>query len=237
MLSAHQKETACSATASCAVGNPTEPKVQGLLVILSYFCVFYLEIMEKEDKDKKKPAPKKSVVKWKWCIKILLITFVLSFCFSILSELILSSTKSLLTTIISVVILILFIAIAIICDMIGVAVASADIAPFMAMASKKVKGAKETIKLLQNADKASSFFCDIIGDACGIICGTIGASIIAIISLNGQVWQIVLGAVMSAVIAAITVFGKAIGKAIAIQHSENIVFRVGKFISIFKKDK
>lgn len=193
--------------------------------------------MEKEEKEKKKPTLKKSVIKWKWCFKILLITLVLSFCFSVLSELLLTSTKSVLITVISVVVLIAFILIAVVCDMIGVAVASADIAPFMAMASKKVRGAKETIKLLQNADKASSFFCDIIGDACGIICGAIGASIIAVISVNGQIWQIILGAAMSALIAAVTVFGKAIGKAIAIENSGNIVFRVGKFISIFKRSK
>ena len=193
--------------------------------------------MEKEEKEKKKPTFKKSVIKWKWCFKILLITLVLSFCFSVLSELLLTSTKSVLITVISVVVLIAFILIAVVCDMIGVAVASADIAPFMAMASKKVRGAKETIKLLQNADKASSFFCDIIGDACGIICGAIGASIIAVISVNGQIWQIILGAAMSALIAAVTVFGKAIGKAIAIENSGNIVFRVGKFISIFKRSK
>ena len=198
-----------------------------------------MENMEKEDKEngKKKPSPKKNSIKWKWSIKILFITLALSFCFSILSELLLSSTKSVLTTIISIVMLLLFILIAVICDMIGVAVASADVAPFMAMASKKVRGAKETIKLLQNADKASSFFCDIVGDACGIICGTIGASIIAVISLNGQIWQIIIGAMISAVIAALTVFGKAVGKAIAIQSSEAIVFRVGKFISLFKKCK
>lgn len=194
-----------------------------------------MENTEKENK--KKPSPKKSAIKWKWGIKIFFITLSLSFCLSALSELLLSSTHSIATTIISIITLIVFIMIAVVCDMIGVAVASADIAPFMAMASKKVRGAKETIKLLQNADKASSFFCDIVGDACGIICGTIGASIIGIIAINGALWQVLIGALMSAIIAGITVFGKAIGKVIAIQDAGKIVFRVGKFISIFKKSK
>lgn len=159
----------------------------------------------------------------------------LSFCFSVLSELLLSSTKSLLITILSVLVLFLFIFIAVISDIIGVAMASADISPFTAMASKNIRGAKETIKLIKNADKASSFFCDIVGDACGVICGVIGASIVGLIAVEGQVWNIIIAAVMSAVIAAITVFGKAVGKAIAIKDANNIVFRVGKFISIFKK--
>lgn len=196
--------------------------------------------MEKENKDiikEKKQQPKKSSSKWKWCLKIFLITLILSFCLSVLSELLLSSTKSLLVTILSVVVLIMFIAIAVVCDMIGVAMASADIEPFMAMASKKIRGAKETIALLKNADKASSFFCDIVGDACGIICGTIGASIVATIAISGQLWQVIIGAVMSAIIAAVTVFGKAVGKTIAIRDSNKIVFRVGRFVSIFKKHK
>ena len=187
--------------------------------------------MEKENNKKSK----KSIIKWKWCIKIFFITLVLSFCFSVLSELLLSSTKSLLVTLLSILILFLFIFIAVLSDMVGVAMASADIAPFTAMASKNIRGAKETIKLLKNADKASSFFCDIVGDACGVICGVIGASIVGLISIDGQVWQIIVAAVMSAIIAAITVFGKAVGKAIAIKSANNIVFRVGKFLSIFNK--
>ena len=188
-----------------------------------------------EEKDKKIEKPKKRTIRWSWCIKILFITLILSFSLSLLSELLLTSSGSLLITILSIGLLILFIFIGVFFDMIGVAMASADASPFMAMASKKIRGAKETISLLKNADKASSFFCDIVGDACGIICGTIGASIVAAIAVNGQVWQIILGAAMSAIIAAVTVFGKAAGKAIAIKNAGNIVFKVGKFISIFKR--
>ena len=175
--------------------------------------------------------------KWKWCIKIFFITLFLSFCLSVLSELLLEGNQSIVITLLSVGLLVFFIALAVFCDMIGVAMASADISPFMAMASKKVRGAKETIKLLKNADKASSFFCDIVGDACGIICGAIGASIIGTIISSGNIQKILLGALMSAFIAALTVFGKAIGKNIAIQNANSIVYRVGKFVSIFKKEK
>ena len=115
---------------------------------------------------------------------------------------------------------------------------SADSAPFTAMASKKIRGAKETLTLLKNADKASSFFCDIIGDACGIVCGAIGASIVAMIIMGSDsIVKILVGAGVSALIAAITVFGKAVGKGIAVNYANLIVFRVGKFISFFKKQK
>ena len=190
----------------------------------------------KQTKDKKVEQAKKSNVKWKWCIKIFFITLLLSFCFSVLSELLLSSNQSVLITVLSVVVLFFFILLAVFCDMIGVAMTSADSAPFTAMASKKIKGSKETLTLLKNADKASSFFCDIIGDACGIICGAIGAAIVAIIAINSEsIVKVIIGAGVSALIAALTVFGKAVGKGIAVSHADAIVFRVGKFISIFKR--
>jgi len=191
-----------------------------------------------ETNNEKKTETKNRIVKWKWCIKILFITLLLSFCFSVLSELLLTSTQSILITVLSIVVLFLFILIAVFCDMIGVAMTSADSAPFTAMASKKIRGAKETLTLLKNADKASSFFCDIIGDACGIVCGAIGASIVAMIIMGSDsIVKILVGAGVSALIAAITVFGKAVGKGIAVNYANSIVFRVGKFISFFKKQK
>ena len=175
--------------------------------------------------------------KWKWFVRIFLITLLLSFCLSVLSELLLEGNQSIVITLLSVGLLVFFIALAVFCDMIGVAMTSADISSITAMASKKIRGAKETLNLLKNADKASSFFCDIIGDACGIICGAIGASIVAVISISGSIEKILIGAAVSALIAAMTVFGKAVGKGIAVANADKIVFRVGKFISIFKKSK
>lgn len=187
--------------------------------------------------DSKTNHKSKTKIKWKSCLKIFFITLALSFCLSVLSEFLLEGTHSWIVTLLSVGLLIFFILLAVFCDMIGVAMTSADISPFMAMASKKVKGAKETIKLLKNADKASSFFCDIIGDACGIICGAIGASIIGVVVTTGNIQKVLISAVMSAFIAALTVFGKAIGKNVAMQNANTIVFKVGKFISFFKKSK
>lgn len=190
--------------------------------------------------DKKEKAhPKQSKIKLnlKWPLKILLITLCISFCFSILSELLLSNSQSLIGTIISLLLLLFFIAVAVICDMIGVAMASADVEPFTAMASKKVKGAKESIKLIKNADKASSFFCDIVGDACGILCGSIGAALVVTIAISGELWQVIVASLTSATIAALTVFGKAVGKSVAINKANEIVLKVGRVVSFFKRNK
>lgn len=189
-----------------------------------------------EKKDKTHPKHKTNL-HLKWPLKILFITLCISFCFSILSELLLSNFHSVVGTIISLLLLFFFIAISVVCDMIGVAMAGADIEPFMAMASKKVKGAKESIKLIKNADKASSFFCDIVGDACGILCGSIGAAIVVNIAITGEAWQVVVASLVSAIIAALTVFGKAVGKSIAINKANAIVLKVGKIVRLFKRNK
>ncbi|MEG1500262.1 MAG: hypothetical protein RR400_04285, partial [Clostridia bacterium] len=122
-------------------------------------------------------------------------------------------------------------------DMIGVAVAVCPIEPFRAMAARKVRGAKESIFLVQNAEKVSSLLNDVVGDVCGIISGAIGASIVSkiIFDANSDSLTIIIAATISALIAGVTVFGKAIGKNYAIKSSTTIVGRVGKFLSIFTK--
>ena len=39
------------------------------------------------------------------------------------------------------------------------------------MASRKIKGAKETVNLIRNNVKISSFCNDVVGDICGIVMG------------------------------------------------------------------
>lgn len=184
----------------------------------------------------KKPKPKNNQVKKTgksqavWSIKILVLSFALSMCFGVLSELVLKSTG----IIIAVAIIILFVAIAIVTDMIGVATTSADIKPFQAMASKKVRGAKEAIKLLSKADRVSSICCDVIGDVCGILSGAAGASILLKLALeDSSPLSIIIASLISAVVASLTILGKAICKNYAVHKSTGIVLAFGKFISWF----
>lgn len=190
----------------------------------------------KEGKSKKhKSHHKKNKMNGK--IKILFITLAISFCFGLLSELLMSVTHSAVGIIISIVLLAVFIFISVICDMIGVATAGADIEHFRAMASKKVKGSKEAISLIKNADKTSSFFCDIVGDACGIMCGSIGAGLVVNIAISGEMLQVIIASLIAAIIAGLTVFGKAVGKSVAINSANKIVLRVGVIINFFKRNK
>lgn len=180
------------------------------------------KFLKKDEKSKRK-------FKWLWPIQVLLITTIIAFSMSIASEFLLSITGIIL----SVVLLLVFISIAMLFDMLGVASTSANIEPFLSMASRKIRGAKESIKIVRNAEKVSSFSCDIIGDMCGIICGSIGASFVVRIALMGNISQIILSAVVSGIIAGLTVFLKAVGKNLAINKANNIIFALGKFLSLF----
>ena len=186
--------------------------------------------MDKKSKQKPKQVKKTSNSQLFWPIKILILSFALSMCFGVLSELVLKSTG----IIIAVIIIIVFVGIAIVTDMLGVATTSADAKPFQAMASKKVRGAKEALKLLAKADRVSSICCDVIGDVCGILSGAAGASILLKIAIeSSSALSIIVASLISATVASLTIFGKSICKKFAVHKSTGIVLAFGKFISFF----
>ena len=170
-----------------------------------------------------------------WPYKVLVLAIVLSFVFSIMSEFLLGNTG----LIVSVIVIFIFVAVSIVTDMIGVAVTACSKEPFVAMASKKVKGAKEALMLIKNADKVSSLCADVIGDICGILSGAAGASIVAKIAVDFQsvTLTMVVASLIASLIAGITIFGKAVGKRVGIDKSKSIILKVGRFVGIFVKDK
>lgn len=184
----------------------------------------------KEEKHKSERKKKKHG--FRWPLIVLVTTFCLSFTFGFGSQFILGDTS----LAISLILLVFFLALAVIADMIGVAATSAEIEPFNAMCSRKVKGAKQALGLIKNAEKVSSVFCDIIGDICGILSGTIGATItLQILGKSAvTVKEVLIASMVSACIAALTVFLKAICKKIAIKNSNKIIFTLGKIINFFR---
>lgn len=186
--------------------------------------------MKKEYK-KQMEKNKKIKINWNWIIKITLLSFIISICFSTLSEGIIASVNMTF----SIVILLIFIAIGILFDMIGVAVTSSDEAPFHSMSSRKVRGAKTAVKFKKNADKVSSFCNDVIGDICGIISGAVGSTIALSIASTWGIPIFVSTLIVTALIASLTIGGKAVFKSIAINQSNQILFTFARVISIFKK--
>ena len=77
----------------------------------------------------------------KWIIKVFILTFVLSVCFSSITNVLTSS----LNDVFLIIILLLVIGIGILFDIIGTSTMSANEASFHAIASKKISGAREAV--------------------------------------------------------------------------------------------
>lgn len=176
---------------------------------------------------------KKSVFKeyFRWPLIVLAVSLFLSFSFSFLSELTLNGAN----LVVAIIVIIVFMAISILTDIIGVAVTAAVEIPFRAMAAKKVKGAKEGIILINNADKVASIVADILGDICGILSGAAGAVVTSklISNITSEMNIVIVASLVSATIAGIIIFGKAMGKKIALDNCDKIVLMIGKIVHVF----
>lgn len=172
---------------------------------------------------------KKEKVDIKWILIILIVTFVISFGLSFVAN----TTIPNLSLVFGIIITFLFILIGILFDIIGVAVTSADEAVFHSMNSRKVKGAAIAVKFKKNADKTSSFCCDVIGDICGVISGAAGTTICAILVSKYHTDLLITGLVITAIISSLTIGGKALGKSFAINKSDIILYEFAKVISNF----
>ncbi len=178
--------------------------------------------MAKNDKNKKDNSD------LKWFITVFITTFILSIVFSYIS----TNAISALELFPALLILILTIFIGIVFDIIGVAVTVAKEEELHAKASKKVEGAKTSIKLIRNSPKVSNICADVIGDICGVLSGSI-AALITIKITEKFALTFNLQFIISAIVASLTVGGKAIGKGIAKKNSTKIVHMVGIIIGKF----
>jgi CBS domain containing-hemolysin-like protein len=170
---------------------------------------------------KKKRSP------WLWVIKAFIYTFFLTALFSFISAVVLSVAQ----IAIAVTVLLIIILIGIVFDIIGIAIATADIKPFISMSSKKIRGAGKCIEIINKADFYTNVCNDIIGDICGIISGAAGTAIALRLVTNED--SLVAAIVVSSLTAAVTVGCKAAGKRIGINRNKEIVLAVGKVLSVF----
>ncbi len=164
-----------------------------------------------------------------WIITVTVLSFIVSAVLTVASSRVLQEAG----IIIALLVISIIILINIVFDIIGTAVTAAKETPFHAMASRKLSGAKQAIKLIRNADKVSNVCNDVIGDICGIISGAAGAYIIIRI-VGNQKGATVAELVMAGLITALTVGGKALGKTIALRNSNYIIYKVSVVISFIK---
>ncbi|MCO7176602.1 hypothetical protein ACFP7A_11885 [Sporolactobacillus kofuensis] len=173
----------------------------------------------------------------KWALPLAVITLVLAAIFSIVSTAVLSDANVVSGTFVVIVIIL----IALFFDIIGVASTASNEAPFHAIASKGMKGAKYSVWLTKNADRVNTFCTDVIGDASAIISGT-AASVVVVEMMellskdkSGFV-DYVVSVIVTSLVAAFTVFVKALGKGFAIKNATNIIYKVG-FVLYFIEDR
>lgn len=195
-----------------------------------------MEKKYKENYNKKAKKENKNIklkANYKWIVTITITAFLITFIMSFFSEIALKDINLLL----GILIVLIFIFLGIIFDMIGISVTVADKKVFHSMAAKKVSGAKTALKLIENNSKVSSFCNDVIGDICGILSGAAASTIAVLISVNLKLNLFIVTLIITSLIAALTIGGKAMGKSIAINHSNNILYKFSCFIRIFIKEK
>ena len=150
-------------------------------------------------KSEKAPAKKKRTnlpIRWA------LITFCLTLSLSAAMTYVSSTMIEGATFWVALSVLVVLILLGVLFDMLGVAVTSASQAPFVAMASKKVKGAKNSLLVLKHAEKFSNYCNDVVVDICGVVSGTAGAALAALATaqfgfLLAAFWSVAPSAVIS----------------------------------------
>lgn len=182
---------------------------------------------------RRKEQEKKEKVNKKWVSQIVILAFTISFCLSFISE----STIPNLSLPFGILLILLFILINIVFDIVGMAVTSAEEKVFHSMNSRKVKGADIAVKMIKNADKVSNFCCDVIGDICGVVSGAASTSISLIIASQLNTNTFFTSLIVAAIVASLTIGGKALGKTIAINKSNIIIYETSKIFSHIYKPK
>lgn len=168
-----------------------------------------------------------------WILTIFLITFILSIVFSTLSNVITMTANNVVLGILLICVIIL----GILFDMIGTSAISGDEATFHALNSKKKKEGPIGLFIVKNSSKISSICNDVVGDVSGIISGSIGAVLAISISSTFGFNQTLVSVIIAAFISSLTVGGKAIFKSVAVNNANNIIIRIAKIFSIFKRGK
>jgi CBS domain containing-hemolysin-like protein len=170
----------------------------------------------------------------KWSIFISAVTFAMACLFSVISNMMMDNAN----LITGIIIVLVIIAVGIFFDVLGLASAAASEHPYHAMASERVRGAKQAIGIVRNADRFSNFCNDVIGDICGVISGgaTTMVVLLMLTSMNNEnaLVSTTVSVLFAGIVSALTVGGKAIGKSFAMHYSTEIILAVGKVFYILE---
>ena len=180
---------------------------------------------QKEARSKEQEAAAKQR---RWALFITGISFVLSFSITFVSEVFMRS----MGLGVALIALFVLIGLGIAADIVGTAITAAEEKPFVAMAAKRIAGAKQSIWLIRRADRISNILNDVVGDITSIVSGAAGSAIVYYLMEFGI--SNTLGTMlMSATNAALIIGGKALGKHFALSRSHDVIAFVGRTIAAF----
>lgn len=168
---------------------------------------------------------------WQQGVRMALVAFIIAIIMSLTTE----TLNKQVNMFLAFLILSFIVLLGIVFDIIGTAVMASQESPFHSMSAKRVKGAKQSIRLVRQADMVASFCNDIVGDIANTVAGAAGASIVIRLLDIYPEGKFVLGILMIALIAAVTVGGKAVGKSIALKNWIMIIHTVGKILYWIEK--
>ena len=103
------------------------------------------------------------------------------------------------------------------------------------MAAHRVRGAREAVWMVRNAEKVSSICNDVVGDICGIVSGATGAVIVARLQKGLNLESVLISVGVTALISGATIGGKALGKPFAMNQSKRVVHLAGRFLHLFHR--
>ncbi len=197
-----------------------------------YFKLFdkYIQLSKESVPVKKGSGIEKKHILWG-----LFITFI-SFTLSLLILFASTSIFKVISPPLAALVVLGIILVGVIFDVVGMAVTAADETPFHSMASKKIRGARQSIILLRNAPRVSSFCNDVVGDICSVVSGAAGTAIVFRV-FSDHVRASLIEVIIGAFIAALTVGGKGFAKNIGINNANYIVYKAGRILSVFSPGK
>ena len=165
----------------------------------------------------------------RWVLTVVLLSFVLTVAMSLVTSVFVESA-GLFTALMALLVLVML---GIVTDAVGTAVTSASEQPFIAMASKRIPGARQALYLVRRAERVSSLLCDVVGDIVGIVAGAAGSVIALYLAQMFGLRAMIASLLTAAFTSAFMIGGKAYGKGLSIRYSERIVLFVGRSLAIF----
>lgn len=131
-------------------------------------------------------------------------------------------------TVFSAAVVAFVLAVGLLFDMVGVAVAAATPGPFHARAARSHAGAAQSLRLIRHADQVANFCLDFVGDVSGTLTGALATG--AVYRLAGSHDPVVWAAIAVGAVAGTNVGLKAFAKAVALSDSVTVVRLTGEVL-------